>query len=68
MNTSPIEGGCWFCHDDEGELYFTCEWDSWFHMDCMKKELAAHNPEAEIIANEYNIQFVPQEEPQEETL
>jgi hypothetical protein len=40
---------------DDGEMHFSIEFDTWFHMDCLKKELEVGNPEAEIIATEYNI-------------
>ena len=53
----PSEGGCWFCYMDDGEMHFSTEFDTWFHMDCLNKELDAGNPEAEIIATEYNIPF-----------
>ena len=68
MNKSPNEGGCWFCYDDAGEMGFSIEFDCMFHWDCLNKELAAHNPEAEIIATEAGMPFEPAEEPQEETL
>ena len=53
----PTQGGCWFCYMDDGEMHFSTEFDTWFHMDCLNKELGAGNPEAEIIATEYGIEF-----------
>ena len=57
MNKSPNEGGCWFCHTDDGEMHFSTEFDTYFHMDCLEKELTKrpHNPEAEIIADEFGV-------------
>jgi hypothetical protein len=52
----PTNGGCWFCSTDDGEMYFSVEFDTWFHMDCLVKELGlpnSVNPEAEIIAREH---------------
>jgi hypothetical protein len=31
MKKHPNEGGCWFCHDDEGEMIFSWEFDCWLH-------------------------------------
>lgn len=63
MEKTPNEGGCWFCYTDDGEMYFTTEWDAWFHMDCLQKELNSdhYNPEAEIIASEFDIPYVTKE-------
>lgn len=57
MKKSPNEGGCWFCHQDPVEevLYFSTEFDTYFHEDCLLKELKLGNPEAEIIARELDI-------------
>jgi len=54
---SPIDGGCWFCYTDDGEMFFSCEFDTWFHMDCLHVSLEKGNPEAEIIADEFNIKY-----------
>ena len=53
----PTQGGCWFCYMDDEDMHFSTEFDTWFHMDCLNKELEDGNPEAEIIATEYNIPF-----------
>jgi hypothetical protein len=66
MKTSPNEGGCWFCYNDDGKMYFSTEWDSYFHMECMKKALQQGNPEAEVIADEFGIEYVSREYPEEE--
>lgn len=49
---SPNDGGCWFCCGEKGSMYFSDEWDSWFHEECCKEAAAKHNPEAEIIMRE----------------
>ena len=54
---TPNDGGCWFCYTDDGELSFSMEFDTWFHMDCLSKALEKGNPEAEVIADEYGITY-----------
>ena len=63
VERSPNEGGCWFCFDDAGEMYFSWEFDCWLHMSCLQKELDAptYNPEAEIIAKELGVTFTSKE-------
>jgi hypothetical protein len=65
MKKSPNDGGCWFCHDDPIEeiMYFSVEFDCYFHRHCLDKELASpqYNPEAEIIASEHNIPYQTKE-------
>ena len=39
MKKSPNEGGCWFCHDDMGIMFFSFEFDCFFHKECLQKEL-----------------------------
>jgi hypothetical protein len=48
MKTSPNEGGCWFCYDDEGEMYFSVEFDCYYHLNCLRKARQddPNNPEA----------------------
>ena len=61
---SPTEGGCWFCNReilDNEPCGFTCEFDAWLHMKCLKKEVASlikangkwEDCEVEIIAKEF---------------
>ena len=52
----PCEGGCWFCHDDSGEMMFSCEFDTFVHEQCLCNELSVkaegefeENPEARIM-------------------
>ena len=53
MKRDPNDGGCWFCVEDDGEMLFSMEFDVWFHEECLHDTLAEHDPEAEIIENEY---------------
>lgn len=66
MYKQPNDGGCWFCHTDDGEMWFSWEFDCWVHESCLKKELdTVWNPEAEIMAKEFSIEFVSKlEEPE----
>jgi lambda repressor-like predicted transcriptional regulator len=58
MKKHSNEGGCWFCHDDGGEMMFSWEFDCYLHEACLKKALEGpFNPEAEIIAKEFDITF-----------
>ena len=63
MKKSPNEGGCWFCQDDEGEMFFSYQFDCLFHKECLHKALAKAewNPEAEIIADEMGINYKSKE-------
>lgn len=55
----PEHGGCWYCHDDDprDDAYTCCEFDTWLHLSCLKKELAKprdpQNFELELIATEF---------------
>lgn len=55
MRLSPNHGGCWFCCDDFGVLYFTTEFDAFFHKECLievlKKE--PRHDEAVLIKCEF---------------
>ncbi len=57
MKRDPNDGGCWFCMEDDVEMLFSMEFDSWFHEKCLREALAEHDPEAEIIATEYNVKI-----------
>lgn len=47
-------------------MWFSWEFDCWVHESCLKKELdTVWNPEAEIMAKEFSIEFVSKlEEPE----
>jgi len=61
MNKSPNDGGCWFCHNDNDkeEMFFSFEFDCYFHKECLQKTLdkVEWNPESEIMANEIGIKY-----------
>ena len=43
----PIDGGCWFCHIKDDNLVFDTEFDTYVHINCIKKELeSGHESEA----------------------
>lgn len=49
----PSNGGCWYCHQEDDDLVFCCEFDTWVHPECAKE--AAKDPddrEAAIIYRE----------------
>lgn len=50
---------CWFCGQRIGlceENFWSEEWDAYYHLKCLLRELYLGNPEAAIIAkNEWNI-------------
>jgi hypothetical protein len=45
------EDTCWFCGED-GLMCFTWEFDAYYHVECLEKELKNNNPEAVIIQAE----------------
>lgn len=34
----PVDGGCWYCYDDSGEMLFSFEFDTYLHEACLLKE------------------------------
>lgn len=54
----PRMFGCWFCGGPCGEMLFSFEFDTFFHLDCLKAAIAptdSIDEEAEIIAREFNL-------------
>jgi hypothetical protein len=51
MKKSPCEGGCWFCHDDAGDMLFSTEFDTYVHAECLKNG-DRDNPEVRIMSAE----------------
>lgn len=53
----PCDGGCWYCHKKDDALSFCHEFDTYLHIECIKKALAdangAPDEELKIIANEF---------------
>jgi hypothetical protein len=45
---TPMEGGCWFCWTDVGNMVFDMEWDTYVHIECIRKVLRKdpEHPEA----------------------
>jgi hypothetical protein len=54
MEVTPNNGGCWFCNTDSGELYFSFEFDTYVHKDCVREKYEKCNIEAKIIMREFN--------------
>lgn len=59
MRCSPSQGGCWFCCDDFGEMYFTDEFDAFFHKECLINRLkeGPNCEEAVLIKAEFPSWF-----------
>ncbi len=61
MKCNPTQGGCWFCcTDDDGQWGFSIEFDTNFHLVCLKKALEPRDddsvdPEAQIIGREFGL-------------
>lgn len=63
VKSHPSQDGCWYCYDNENTeanpLYFCCEFDTFVHLNCIKrelltkKELDLEDRELDIIANEF---------------
>lgn len=54
----PQDGGCWFCHKDEGDMLFSTEFDTYLHKDCLIKELEKEPPinqETRIMSIEFGL-------------
>lgn len=51
----PNEGGCWYCHKDDGEMVFSCEFDTYLHMECLLKEYQLCKSEDLVINRELQI-------------
>lgn len=51
MIVPASSGGCWFCLNDEGEMLFDTEFDTWIHEECLRSELKENpdNPEAQLM-------------------
>lgn len=57
----PVDGGCWYCHrDDGGDMYLCCEFDCDIHLHCIQDHVAGLisrgnyvDLEAEIIVREF---------------
>ena len=48
--SQPSAGRCWFCGRDTGELHFDEEFDTYVHLDCIRKALAEGDEEAKLMA------------------
>ena len=59
MHCTPNNGGCWYCHTDDGLLTFCSEFDTFLHTECIEKrakeaeERDEYDPELEIIRREF---------------
>lgn len=57
----PTMGGCWFCQTDDGEMFFSTEWDAFFHGPCLVNIIDGtqgedwRDVEAESMAREYDL-------------
>lgn len=51
---SPCDGGCWFCNKKTDSMSFDCEFDTFYHSDCLDIAVEAGDPEAYIMANVRN--------------
>lgn len=53
---NPQDGGCWYCKTDRGELVFSCEFDTYLHVNCLKQALAnSDDREAAIMGRELGV-------------
>ena len=48
---APEQGGCWFCWSDHGSMVLDYEFDTFVHIDCIKKALEqdSNHPEAQFM-------------------
>lgn len=55
-NVCPTKGGCWYCHTDEGEMYFSGEFDTYIHLECIREVALINDPndlENRILVREF---------------
>ena len=53
---TPNDGGCWYCNNDLGTMYFSTEFDAYLHLECLKARIAENRSddrETTIIAEEF---------------
>lgn len=66
MKTSPSQGGCWFCcEEDDRGMNFSREFDTYFHPECLTnlipnevqslKKTGFVDMEVELIAREFGL-------------
>ena len=50
-STHPMNGGCWFCWNNDGDLVLDKEFDTYIHLDCLKEVFKEnpHHPEAQFM-------------------
>ena len=56
MTILPNNGGCWFCHEKNGDLQFCCEFDTYLHIECLllaKQTDDPENRELQIMLREF---------------
>jgi hypothetical protein len=48
----PNKGGCWFCHRKTDDMVFDTEFDTYLHLDCLRKALEEDpdHPEAKVMS------------------
>lgn len=62
-NDQPVvqasQGGCWFCSRKTDDMYFTMEWDAYFHKECLMETLKKdpQHEEAKLIKYEFSEWF-----------
>jgi hypothetical protein len=50
------DNGCFFCGECDGDdIVFSDRYSSFVHVGCIEEELDAGNPEAQIMAEEFDL-------------
>ena len=52
----PCQEGCWFCWHDTGILVFDWEFDTFVHIECIKKKLEEDPNDFEASLMKYLIE------------
>lgn len=61
-NVGAHNGGCWYCGEDTGELLFCSEFDTYLHLECLRKQVNLFDIddiETRIIAREFANELHP---------
>ena len=51
----PSDGGCWYCHTDDGDMLFSSEFDCFLHAECLVERIKSDKKdlETEIFTREF---------------
>ena len=61
VKSHPSIDGCWYCYDNENTeanpLYFSREFDTMIHLNCIKKRLKEHREKNKTFEDDFEIEI-----------